>query len=535
MEQELVRHRAEAEIAFLELRRRKAASRPSATAVRKEPITFACDSDERAAYFADMLEGTKPFLSEVADAPGVTRFSIKYAWPPSRPQRDYPGYASIASCHRSLFLVCLGNCSPGGCAPCSFRQPEPGFYMVYNTRANSAAIVPPVLDGVSFRGRPTNKATLFLWDSRAASGKWIPEEVVVLPVPADEEAADTTSTTSFLAVMELALAADNSTSLCWVDLLTGVLVYKRTAAAYAEAGQFSQQHGSSFHFIPLPEGCDAPTKLRGGRMIEPKWYRSMCCVNSETALKFVSMEGYNQEVPMADVKLSAWILEHPLSPTRWKWHLSQSVRIGDLWHNPLYNGLKLIPCSPVTSTQQQHVVYLSVINYDYNREFELMEASELYILGIDMNLRGVVSSFKAPDENDGGIPELMRIFTSDFTSYLDKTGVDLYKVCPRGEEVADDGESRSNPAAWASVWISAKPPVEVSTNPRVGVSPGPGVGDPNLLDNPRRLGGHASSASLGGWALLVTTRLYPLQLKRLFRRAERDTDPPSSCLYKYMV
>lgn len=79
---------------------------------------------------------------------------------------------------------------------------------------------------------------------------------------------------------------------------------------------------------------------------------------------------------------------HPLSPTKWKWHLSQSVRIGDLWHNPLYNDLKLMPCSPVISTQQQHLVYLSVINYDYNHKFELMEASELYILGIDMNLRG---------------------------------------------------------------------------------------------------------------------------------------------------
>jgi hypothetical protein len=71
----------------------------------------------------------------------------------------------------------------------------------------------------------------------------------------------------------------------------------------------------------------------------------------------------------------------------------------------------------------------------------------------------------------------------------------LYAVCPRGEEVADEGESRSSPAAWASVWISAKPPVGVSTDPRVGVSPG--VGEPNLLYNARRLGGHASS---GGFA-----------------------------------
>ena len=122
---------------------------------------------------------------------------------------------------------------------------------------------------------------------------------------------------------------------------------------------------------------------------------------------------------MADMTLSMWILEHPMSPTRWKWHLSQSIRLGDLWHNPLYNNQALMPCYPVISPQQQHVVYFTVINYDYNLKWELMEATELYILGIDMNLQGVVSSFKAPSEADGGIPA-PRIFTSDFTGYLDK-------------------------------------------------------------------------------------------------------------------
>jgi len=203
--------------------------------------------------------------------------------------------------------------------------------MVYNTWANSTAIVPRVrfsmesyrhiaregaggavvalgpdayvlaqlLLSIDHRSghRPTNKATLFLWDSRATVGKWIPEEVV-LPLPADEE-ADATATTSFLADMELALSAYTSISFCWVDLVTGVLVYKRAAAAAAcyEARQRLQQHGSSFHFIPLPEGCDAARKLMGEPMIPPKWYRSMCCVNNETALKFVSMEACNQGIP----------------------------------------------------------------------------------------------------------------------------------------------------------------------------------------------------------------------------------------------
>ena len=76
----------------------------------------------------------------------------------------------------------------------------------------------------------------------------------------------------------------------------------------------------------------------------------------------------------------------------------------------------------------------------------------------------------------------------------------MYKLCPRAEEVADKGESRSNPPAWATLWISAKPPIGVSTDPRVG-SPGPGAGEPNLLDNARRLSRHASS---GGFAKCIS-------------------------------
>jgi hypothetical protein len=43
-----------------------------------------------------------------------------------------------------------------------------------------------------------------------------------------------------------------------------------------------------------------------------------------------------------------------------------------------------------------------------------------------------------------------------------QTRGDLYKVCPRGKEVTDEGESRSDPAAWSSVWISTKELVGVS-------------------------------------------------------------------------
>jgi hypothetical protein len=48
-----------------------------------------------------------------------------------------------------------------------------------------------------------------------------------------------------------------------------------------------------------------------------------------------------------------------------------------------------------------------------------MQATELYLLSLDMRLHGVVSAFKVPSEKNGCAPYL-RIFTSDFTRYLNQ-------------------------------------------------------------------------------------------------------------------
>jgi hypothetical protein len=58
--------------------------------VRKEPLAFSSpfeDDKEEDAYYRDVLEGTEPCLSEVANTPTVTRFSIKTAWPPSHSEK----------------------------------------------------------------------------------------------------------------------------------------------------------------------------------------------------------------------------------------------------------------------------------------------------------------------------------------------------------------------------------------------------------------------------------------------------------------
>ncbi|RCV21224.1 hypothetical protein SETIT_4G121600v2 [Setaria italica] len=323
-----MRYRAEVEEpAFAILRERKA-SRPGGAAVRKELVTFTCgDAD----YFHEILDGIEPCLSQVVAgaAPSVTSLSLNNSWPPSHSQRGYPASAFIASCHHSLLVLCIGNCRPG--------NRDPGFYLVYDARASSVAIVPPLLwcGGVCSRSHcdiagaasgaailrlagtteerddgyllaelllriddrsylPTNEATLFTWESLGCGGptttcRWLQREVVLpLPLPADEDEDDL-----FCADMVFALG---STSLCWVDLLTGILV-----------------------------------------------------------------------------TLTTWVLHHRLSPTKFQWHKDASFRIGDLcWDDP---------------APGDGVIYLSLTDYEYDHQDEVLEATGLYVLSIDMHRR----------------------------------------------------------------------------------------------------------------------------------------------------
>jgi hypothetical protein len=176
---------------------------------------------------------------------------------------------------------------------------------------------------------------------------------------------------------------------------------------------------SGFHYIPLPPKIEtgAVKELEQGW---PEEYCSMCCIDDDDTLQFVSIEGFCQDIPVADMMLATWILKSPRSPTKWQWHLLHSVRIGDFWLDPNYNDLPLmLPSFPVISTLQPHVIYLKVYNYEYDPKHELMQATELYLLSLDMRLHGVVSAFKVPSEKNGCAPYL-RIFTSDFTRYLNQ-------------------------------------------------------------------------------------------------------------------
>ncbi|CAO2164832.1 unnamed protein product [Urochloa humidicola] len=453
IDEAVARRRKVEEEAYAILRERKASRTP---AVRKEPLPEAADPVD---IYGDLLDAFE-LRSVVADAPPtVTRLCLSVSRPPRHLVSGYPSEAFIAGGHRRFLVLYVGSYRPG-------RQ-KPGFYLVYNAWANSVAIVPPhfrvdetshcdigagavllccgkepdyILAELLLRRnqghilpKTTNKATLFIWGS--STGQCVESEVL-LPVPTQDDDGEQEGTMicSFRADMAFAVS---SSSICWVDLLTGILVYNHIPSG-------------KFHFIPLPEECvtGVPRGVHGEP--PPEEYRSMCCIDRQT-LKFVSMDrSYNKECPM----LTTWTLRRPLSPANWKWEKDpvSSFSLQDLWEDPVYKDkLKLeplIPTHPVISTQEPGIIYISVNDYYHHYKHS-------HVLSLNMGRCRVEAAYKVPAD-EYGIVRHPRIFTSDFSSYLSKTREwemkhgrrdDLYNVDPRGtDQLANEGESRtSNP------------------------------------------------------------------------------------------
>lgn len=381
-----------------------------ASAVRQEPLPSSIDVP----LYRELLEGIDVCFSQVAAPPNITSMSLNISWPIHNLLSGYHLTAFISSCHRSYLVLYVGSYRP------SF--PEPGFYLVYNASTNSVALAPPLycIDDTSHcdigagvavlsYGKepgqyiltelllckdtqsllPTHYATLFIWES--GSGRWVQREVV-LPLPNGADARP------FRADMVFAVS---SSSVCWVDLLTGILVYNHIDS-------------KEFHFIPLPKECAMDTSMRMHQ--RPEEFRSICCIDGQT-LKFVSIDSFKQNCPQSELMLTVWILQQPLEPRKWRWEkdVGSSFHIQKLWNDPLYtNTLYLppvIPRCPVISTQQPGIIYLSVDNY--------LDAKESYVISLSLDRCSVESFYSIPLDENGIVPPKM-LFSSDFSSYLNK-------------------------------------------------------------------------------------------------------------------
>ncbi|CAL5087709.1 unnamed protein product [Urochloa decumbens] len=436
---EIIRHRADVqEPAFAILRERKA-SRTGA--MRKEPVTFSCDD---AAYYHKVLDGIDPRLPELTEKDVINSLTIGISWPPSHHLRSHPQAGFIASCHGFLLALYFGTYRPG--------LSSPGCYLVINTWANSVAIVPPLPTGwvttTSHCGigagvailshnsygdyvlaelflrqdsrshLPSNKATLFLWgspNSGPLAGRWMQKEVL-LPLPADEE-----GTCSFRADMVFAVAA---TSICWVDLRTGILVCDHIDMLAAGTADDCLV----FRFIPLPEECATMAADPVSRWRPAGEYRTMFCVDRELIVFVCMAESYTHGCPLDKSMLTTWTLTSPMTDS-WEWRRNANgpICLGDLLDDlPILknNGRLLMPSRPVISMEGPCVVTnLIVTGYDYEFGRGQREATGLYKLSIG-NWGGCSPWEATVLEGSSAVSPSVhysQLFAAGISCYLEKT------------------------------------------------------------------------------------------------------------------
>ncbi|CAO2191363.1 unnamed protein product [Urochloa humidicola] len=433
IEEEMTRYLAEVEEPAFKMLLERKACRPSA--VRKEPVTFTCaDAD----YYREVLDGIDLHLPQLAASPGVNSLTLRISWPPDHYLRRYPLAGYIASCHYNLVAFYLGTHRPG--------LPSPGCYLVFNSWANSLALIPPLPTGLvtatshcsigsgvallrhnqfsdyllaelylhqdAQTHLASNRATLFIWCSPGSgplADRWIQKEVV-LPLPADKGTRP--ATYSFRANMVLQVS---STSLCWVDLQTGILVcnhLERLAAG-------STDDDLHFHFIPLPEECAIKSDPLSWRQAEE--YRSMCCMGSKN-IKFVciddcSMDKCSQGHPIGDAILTTWALESPLT-NDWRWEECRTVYVLQLSGLPFSKDdsklQRLIPSCPVISWRGADLMHLTVTDFQYkNEQWEAAGFYELSLCGAR-----ILSVFEFPS-GCGGVPH-SQIVATDISYYANK-------------------------------------------------------------------------------------------------------------------
>ncbi|KAK3139994.1 hypothetical protein QOZ80_5AG0393820 [Eleusine coracana subsp. coracana] len=438
-------YQSEVEAPAYALLRDRKASHPST--VRKEPYASSSTSSYHhpAFFFSDDdLDDVEPhFPDPLAAAPIVTSMALRVSWPPNHQLLSHPNGSFISSCHNN-FLALYSLLRWAVLSRVAFTRVLPRLQHIaqLDHRDSAAALVLRVSymshagigTGVAIlqhgdhyvlaelllnkddRSHLTsNKATLFLWRS-SGPGQWVHKEVL-LSLP---ESSSPEEQTSFHADMVFAAG----TSLCWVDLLTGILICDNAHKLDTGLPDDDDAAGASFRFVPLPEECAMkpdPRLSRHGRG-QPEEYRSMCCIDRDEAFVFVSMDGYGQGRPAGEAMLATWTLNRPMEKD-WAWEKGEaSFRVSDLWNDPIYKDeLKLqplAPCFPVISALRRGVIYLLVA--DYVCKNGRVEPLGFYVISLDVCRQRVTSAFKFPSPSQGGVVPRPRIFAAQFSNQLNQ-------------------------------------------------------------------------------------------------------------------
>ncbi|XP_062200236.1 uncharacterized protein LOC133902926 [Phragmites australis] len=336
----------------------------------------------------------------------------------------------VACADKSLVVLYGGRYSGAGSS-------GPGCYLIYDTAAtgNSNSILSTVprlplfnLIGIGYgavvlrRHSPRADATtssyllaelaaiprrglpdaeLYLWWSDAPTAQW-DKKAVRLPREVSREPG------KHLFSIDASFSFGTS-SLCWVDLLLGIVVC-------ADPGQ----QDPHFRFIPLPNGCPAvgtSEKPDRPRMHE---FRYVGCVGG--VIKLVATEGLLEGWDFHKFRLVTWTLSPDLS----EWKKDAVFPLKDLWASDDFLSLKLpqhTPVCPVLSARDDGVVY-AIVNHV--EKHSIVKGSEVVqtkveikgqcVLELDMQRNKIIStSVSHPTSLAHLIPGLI---ATDFTAYL---------------------------------------------------------------------------------------------------------------------
>ncbi|KAG2567470.1 uncharacterized protein LOC120682396 isoform X1 [Panicum virgatum] len=386
----------------------------------------------------------------VADPPEVTFLSMLRMIPAHPMQKVHD--ATISSTDKNLVVLYTGMYRPG-----NGGYARDGCYLVYDASRNSLAVIPqldpaaggrlvPVLRTIKCLGNSAAivrhggetgafvlaelvttyhpglpDAQLYQWWSSCAgvnSGRWL-RSAVRLPLP-----PDLCGPTYFF---QIDMAFVFQGSICWVDLLTGILICDLFALQEPE-----------FSFIPLPQGrsLHTPNNVRLGLKVQA--FRSMGIVRG--AIKFVALIGYTETSlsKSSNLVLETWTC-HDLR----EWKKGPALRVGDLWASESFSKMELPrvrPMFPVLCMDEDEIViFLNDVEYvDKVDRFGQITGRQLvlnghYVVRLDLVQNKVLYS-KGGTTNNLALLE-PALLASDFSAYL------------RGSKHRQSGKEASNVGA----------------------------------------------------------------------------------------
>ncbi|KAL6651310.1 hypothetical protein ACP70R_010235 [Stipagrostis hirtigluma subsp. patula] len=365
----------------------------------------------------------------VVDPPEVSRLSMLLRTPAWQLGGVQGG--EIASIDKGLVVIYAGTYRPG-----HGGYSLGGCYLVYDASNDSVSAIPPLPDKVridrpiinglgcsaailrrghggegdyviaeivTIQNRGLPDAELYLWWSSPTLNpysQWIPL-AVRLPLP-----PELCRPACFHIDMAF-VSADSC--ICWVDLLTGILVCDLVSPQVA-----------SCRFIPLPEGYSMYTDRDSRGPLIPPQFRSMGCVCG--VIKFVSLIGsYDADLPSEEVMLKTWTLSSDL-----EWKECQELSVGDIWASESFKEMelpRLRPVFPVLSMDEDEIIiFLNDMEHE-NRvnDFGIVVGRNLilkaqYMVCLDLGQNKVLISKKSSTNN---LALLMpSLLATEFSAYL---------------------------------------------------------------------------------------------------------------------